>query len=196
MSMRKKLLSPALAGLMLALGAPAFAAEAETVLGRSNLSECIDAAAAAEQTGKAAESGLLACQHALMAELSTTSDRVEALLSRGVLLLTQGKNALAIKDFDQALKLKPTSSAALNDRGIAHYALHHYDLAVSDFSASLALSPEHPERVLFNRALAYEDQRDLKRAYLDYRQAAELNPTWDKPAHELARFTVARSPES
>ncbi|MBV8113160.1 MAG: tetratricopeptide repeat protein, partial [Silvibacterium sp.] len=71
-----------------------------------------------------------------------------------------------------------------------------YELATSDFTASLALSPEHPERVLFNRALAYEDQRDLKRAYLDYRQAAELNPAWDKPAHELARFTVARSPAS
>jgi len=194
--MRKKLLSPVLAASMLALCAPAFAAEAETVLGRSNLSECIDAAAAAEQSGKAGESGLLACQHALMEELSTTSERAAALLSRGVLHLTRGENALAIKDLDQALKLKPTSSEALNDRGIAHYALHQYELATSDFTASLALSPEHPERVLFNRALAYEDQRDLKRAYLDYRQAAELNPAWDKPAHELARFTVARSPAS
>jgi hypothetical protein len=44
--------------------------------------------------------------------------------------------------------------------------------------------------------MAYEDQGDLKHAYIDYRKAAELNPSWDQPARQLARFNVDRAPAS
>lgn len=197
MSMRKTLLRSAMAASLLGLCATgAQASEAQTILGSSDDSECSAAAAAAEQTGKGGQSGLLVCQHAIADDLATVGDRARAFLNRGVIHLARGENSLAIHDFDEALKLKPTLSAALNDRGIAHYGMQHYELATADFTAALALNPEHPERVLFNRALAYEDQHDLKLAYLDYRKAAELAPAWDKPARELARFTVSSSPAS
>jgi tetratricopeptide (TPR) repeat protein len=197
MPMRKTQLRSALAASALAFCAStAYSADAQTILGSSSQSECLAAAATAEQSGQASASGLQACHEAIATGSPTVSERAAAFLSRGVIHLARGENVLAIKDFDHALTLKPSLSAALNDRGIAHYGLRQYDLATSDFTAALALNPDHPERVLFNRALAYEDQQDLKHAYLDYRQAAELNPAWDKPAHELARFTLARSPTS
>ena len=53
-----------------------------------------------------------------------------------------------------------------------------------------------PTGSCFNRAMAYEDNGDLKNAYLDYLEAAELNPAWDQPARQLTRFNVRRSPNS
>ena len=40
--------------------------------------------------------------------------------------------------------------------------------------------------------MANEGLGDLKAAYQDYSKAAELNPAWDAPKNELARFTVKR----
>jgi tetratricopeptide (TPR) repeat protein len=113
-----------------------------------------------------------------------------------VLHLARGEHDQAIADFDQALKAQPSLAIAYNDRGIAQAALHHYSLATSDFTQALALKPAHPEQILFNRAMAFEDQGDLKKAYSDYRSAAELAPSWDQPRQELARFNVSRSPSS
>jgi hypothetical protein len=40
--------------------------------------------------------------------------------------------------------------------------------------------------------MAREDAGDLVGAYLDYRQASQLDPAWDRPKKELARFTVVQ----
>ena len=62
--------------------------------------------------------------------------------------------------------------------------------ALANFDRALTFNPAHPEKVYFNRALAREDMGDIKGAYADYRQASQLNPLWDKPKRELARFKV------
>jgi len=36
----------------------------------------------------------------------------------------------------------------------------------------------------------------MKGAYLDYRKAAQLARTWDTPKQQLARVSVAHSPNS
>lgn len=43
-----------------------------------------------------------------------------------------------------------------------------------------------------DQARTYVNRGDVKAAYLDYSKAAELDPDWDAPKTELARFTVKR----
>jgi len=82
------------------------------------------------------------------------------------------------------------------NRGIALSAEKRNQEAVVAFTEALALNPSHPELVYFDRAMAREDSGDMKGAYLDYRQASQLAPTWDTPRQQLARFAVAHTPTS
>ncbi len=45
---------------------------------------------------------------------------------------------------------------------------------------------------MFDRALARERLGDVTGAYYDLQKAAQLNPSWDAPAKELAYFQVTR----
>jgi Flp pilus assembly protein TadD len=82
------------------------------------------------------------------------------------------------------------------NRGIALNAEKRNREAGQAFTDALALNPAHAEIVYFDRAMAREDSGDMKGAYLDYRKAAQLAPTWDTPKQQLARFNVAHSPNS
>jgi tetratricopeptide (TPR) repeat protein len=180
------------AALVVLLAAvPALGQESITVLGLSLLDQCSNAAANAQRLGKADPADLQVCGDAIARSWSTESEIATAYRSRGALHLVRGEPSMAIADFTRALEADPAYAAAYNDRGVAFSALHRSAEATRDYTRALALKPENADQILFNRAMAYEDQGDLKRAYLDYRQAADLNPAWDLPAKQLARFTVA-----
>ena len=180
----------AIIGLM--AGAGAMAQEAKTVLGPTLLQECNNIAAGAQRTGRASIADLDTCTDAITRAWSTAGEIAEAYVHRGTLRLVRGENREAIKDFTLATKEDPALAEAYNDRGVAFFALHRPAEAIRDFSQALALRVENRDQVVFNRAMAYEDAGDLKSAYLDYRLAAELNPNWDLPARQLARFSVSR----
>ena len=182
----------ALIGLL--AGAPVAAQEAITVFGQSLLDQCSNAAANAQRLGKADFLDLQVCSDAIGRSWSTEGEIATAYRNRGAMRLARGEPGRALADFTAAIKADPAYAAAYNDRGVAYSALHHSAEATRDYTRALALRPENPDQILFNRAMAYEDQGDLERAYQDYRQAADLNPGWDLPAQQLARFTVAPRP--
>jgi tetratricopeptide (TPR) repeat protein len=167
-----------------------------TVLGTSPMQACANLATKASSAGTASYNDLITCNEALHWAHATPNDLAPALINRAVLHIARSEYGEAIADLDLALALKPGLADGFNDRGAAHWALHQNEAAKADFTRALALHPSHPERVYFNRALANEDSGDLKQAFLDYRRAAEIDPTWDKPAKELARFSVGRAPVS
>jgi tetratricopeptide (TPR) repeat protein len=184
----------AIVGLM--AGSAALAQESVTVLGPTLFEECGNAAAAAQRTSHVGVTAIDTCSQAIARSWSTVGETANAFVNRGTLYLIQGQNDKAINDFTQAIKADPSQAAAYNDRGVALSATHHQADAIKDFSQALALKAGNADHVLFNRAMAYEDSGDLKRAYLDYRKAAELNPGWSEPARQLARFNVKTSPAS
>jgi tetratricopeptide (TPR) repeat protein len=190
MSKKGSLVAVATIGLM--VGHAALAQESKTVLGPTLFEECANAATAAQRAGTDIRAGIAACTDAAEHSWATLSERAFAYLDRGTLHVARGENALAIADFSRAIKASPGLAAAYNDRGVAYSALHRQADAVRDFTQALALHAENADQILFNRAIAYEDQGDLKLAYLDYRAAAEKNPGWDLPAKQLARFSVGR----
>jgi len=181
----------AIAGLV-AFGASA--QESVTVLGPSLFEECSSAAAQAQRTGHVGVNDVETCNAAVGRSWSTVGETAVAFVNRGTLHLVRGENDKAVKDFSQAIKADPTLASAYNDRGVALSAQHRQAEAISDFSQALTLKAGNADQVYFNRAMAYEDSGDLKRAYLDYRKAAELNPGWEQPARQLARFNVSHTP--
>ncbi len=182
----------AIVGLM--AGAAAMAQESVTVLGPSQFETCSQAAAAAQRTGHVGVTDIDTCSQAIGHSWSTVGETATAFVNRGTLHLVRGENDKAINDFSQAINADPALAAAYNDRGVALSAAHRSADAIRDFSQALALKADNADQVVFNRAIAYEDAGDLKRAYIDYRKAAELNPGWDLPARQLARFNVKSSP--
>src|SRR5207302_1132589 len=78
------------------------------------------------------------------------------------------------------------------NRGVALLLTHKSNEAAADFTRALTLNPAGQAKIYFNRAMAREDAGDLRGAYRDYRQASQIDPKWDRPKQELARFTVGR----
>jgi tetratricopeptide (TPR) repeat protein len=179
----------ALVGLLAT--SPVLGQEAITVLGQSLLEQCSSAAATAQRLGKADVADLQICTDAIARSWSTEGEIAIAYRNRGTLRSARGEPEQAIADFTRAIKADPNYAAAYNDRGVAYSSLHRSADATRDYTKALALKPDNTDQILFNRAMAYEDQGDLQRAYLDYRQASDLNPGWDLPARQLARFTVS-----
>ncbi len=191
MSIKYLLAATLVGGIGMTVGQAGASAQSVSVLGISPMQHCAEAAAAVEAGGKATDQNIETCNQVVHGSQLVPVERAVTLLNRGVLHLARSENELAIADFDGALKISDDLAEAYDDRAIAESALHRYPAAEADFSRALALKPAHPEMVYFNRAMTDEDAGDMKQAYLDYRAAATANPAWDKPAKELARFTVA-----
>lgn len=94
--------------------------------------------------------------------------------------IKQGKEALAAKQFDQAIaafgeaiKVNPQLPLAYNNRGIAHCNKNELDQAISDFSKVIELDPKYG-KAYNNRAVAYFMKGDLDKARQDVTKAQEL----------------------
>ncbi|HMA49995.1 MAG TPA: tetratricopeptide repeat protein [Magnetospirillaceae bacterium] len=185
-----KKLCLAIAVLGLTAGSAALAQEAKVVLGPTLLDQCANAAAEAQKSGAADNVAFDLCTDAIDRAWATHGQQAVGYLDRGTLHRVAGETELAIRDFTRAIEDDPSLAAAYNDRGAAYSALHRPADAVRDYTRALALHADNEAQILFNRALAYEDQGETKLAYLDYQAAAQLNPGWDLPAKQLARFAV------
>ena len=182
--------------LVSAAGSTAFAAESESVLGVTPAQQCA-AASTAGISGQPADGQAIGyCTQAIDQRDQPNSMQAVSFLNRGVLYATRGEWQLAVADYNSALELQPTLVEAFIDRGCAYAAQKQSTQAAADFTQALTLAPNRPATVYFDRALAREDSGDLKGAYLDYRKAAQLDPSWEQPKQQLARFTVARPAQS
>jgi tetratricopeptide (TPR) repeat protein len=132
------------------------------------------------------------CTEALDKEMLNSRDRAGTFVNRGVLKMRRLKWEDATRDFNEAMRIRPTLGEAYVNRGAVQIGQHHYAESLPDLNKGLALGVEQPEKVYFNRALAYEGLDDEKSAYFDYQKAVELNPTWEAPKNELGRFHVQR----
>ena len=183
--MLKKLLLTAAA---LAFAGPAVAAV--TVIGNTSARMCFEAA---DSTG-AAVSGLRYCDEALDVEALTKNDRVATLVNRGILKMRKGDYDAAIADFDTAIAEDGQQAEAYLNKGVALLrGSTDYARAVPLFTTALEKRTRRPELAYLGRGMAHEMNGEVKAAYLDYKQAQALAPTWKEPAAELARFTVVRN---
>ena len=161
---------------------------AVTVLGGGMAKECSRAALNGESETRFEH----ICTQALESELLSLRDRAGTYVNRGVLKLRRREFASAQWDFNRAIETKPDLGDAYVNRGAAAVGAKRYADGLADLNKALELGVDEPEKVYYNRALAFEGLDDLKAAYFDYKKAVELKPGWEMPAKELARFTVER----
>jgi tetratricopeptide (TPR) repeat protein len=174
----------------------ASADEVVLALSPNPLELCANLAAKAETTGAATDRSLAVCGQAVERAKGTRDELAAAYINRSVIHLARLEYDAALADSDASMHIKSGLPQALINRGIALSAEGRNKEANEAFTGALALAPSHPAIIYFDRALTREDLGDLKGAYLDYRKAAQLDPTWDTPKQQLARFTVAHSPTS
>jgi tetratricopeptide (TPR) repeat protein len=179
------------AGLWLTGTAPAQAFES-LLSGTSGAKACMTAARIAADRHLVDTPALLDCDRAIDRDALNAHDLAATYVNRGILRLCAGRYPKAEQDFDEAIRIMPELAGAHMNRGAVLIALGRPQEAVEALDRSIALGTPEPERAYFDRALAREKLNDIKGAYYDLKQAAELNPTWDAPGKELAYFQVTR----
>jgi tetratricopeptide (TPR) repeat protein len=195
--MNLKILALTAAGAVTLLPAvKAFAYDSVLPLSPDPMQQCSDYAARAGAGEVVAKWSLKTCDQAVDRAKGLRDELAAAYVNRSVIHLALAQYDAALADSDAAIRVKADIVQAHLNRGIALSAEKHNKEAGQAFTDALALNPSHPEIVYFDRAMAREDDGDMKGAYLDYRKAAQLAPTWDTPKQQLARFTVAGSPNT
>jgi len=123
----------------------------------------------------ALQAKLAACANVLK-QGAKGDDLEQALAQRGEAkrLLSDDKGAVA--DFDQALRLKPGDTIALNGRGLAYLDDGKPDLALADFNAAIRANPGDSTG-FDNRGYFERTRNDYTAAITDQSRAIELEPT-------------------
>jgi tetratricopeptide (TPR) repeat protein len=110
--------------------------------------------------------------------LAITKDRQDTahlLLQRGVAYGKEGKQALASKDFGEAIRLKP-DAATYMQRGDAYRTLKNYIEAADDYSKVIAFDPRNYQAYVV-RGMCYASLHKDKEALKDFGRALALNKT-------------------
>jgi tetratricopeptide (TPR) repeat protein len=187
-----------LAGLI-CLSCQAVNAQSKVVfLGGGYPQMCSSAAHAAENpqnidlTGtRLSATPLEICTLAITSGALNSTELAGSYNNRGVLLFAQGNLAEALNDFEQALQLNATLADVHVNRGFTLISLQRWADSIESFDRGIALAATQLDKAHFNRGLAHEELGNVREAYFDYLKASELNPEWDEPKRELARFSVS-----
>ncbi len=97
--------------------------------------------------------------------------------NRGLAYKNLGDYPQAIKDFDEAIRIKPEYAEAYYNRGLAHKALGNAGQAIADYSRAIRIKPNMAE-AYNNRGNAYGESGDCNLALMDFNAALEINPSF------------------
>jgi tetratricopeptide (TPR) repeat protein len=170
-----------------ALLAASPAAGAVTVLGNSSARQCYEAA---ESRSNPSLTVIRTCDQAMSDEALSQYERVATLVNRGILKARLGNVDEAIVDYDAALRTDPNEAEAYLNKGFAMLHLPDAAQARPMFDTALEKRTRKPALAYYGRAVANELSGHVRAAYEDYRQASLLDPRWQEPKTELARFQV------
>ena len=122
-----------------------------------------------------ADQRISACTGIIDRGRESTNNRASAYNSRGIAYFSKGENDRAIRDFDEAIRLRPKIAVLLYNRGFAYYSKGDYDRAIQDYDAAIGIFPKY--MLAFNdRGNAYYRKGDYDRAIRGYDDAIRLNP--------------------
>ena len=130
------------------------------------------------------------CDSAIAEGQLDRKDLASTYVNRAILEMSREAYAVAERNLDSALTLIPKLAEAHVDLGSTLINMRKYDEGVKETELGLSLGSKEPERGYYNLGIAYERMGNLQKAYESYRQAAMLDPKWQEPKDEMARFTV------
>ena len=111
----------------------------------------------------------------LTAKLASNPDDVGALYRRGQVYASKGAYTLAIKDFDDTIRINPKDVEALNNRCWARTVVGDLQAALKDCNEALRLRPNFID-ALDSRGLVNLKAGAAKNAIADYDAALKINP--------------------
>ncbi len=101
------------------------------------------------------------------------AQNVQTLVERGMDNCQSGRYDQAIKDFSEALKLKPKDPTLITYRGVAYYAKGQNDLAMKEFNQALEIDPKFG-KAYYQRGMIYENQQKYEQAVAELKKAKSL----------------------
>ena len=131
-----------------------------------------------------------ACTDAIFSGRWSGADLAWAYNNRGLAHAARGDLLAAIKDYDQALALKPDYAPAYSNRGNAHAVLGDMLRAHEDHEKALALDPDYVA-AWHNRGVDREELGRYREALDDYRKVISL-----APRHKGSHIGLATAPRA
>jgi tetratricopeptide (TPR) repeat protein len=111
----------------------------------------------------------------LSAKLQQNPNDANAFYNRGLLYAKNGDISLAVKDFDQAIRLNPNDPEAFNNRCWVRAVSGELELALRDCNEALRLRPNFAD-ALDSRGLVYLKLNLNSKAIADFDSALRLKP--------------------
>lgn len=130
-----------------------------------------------------AESQINGCTALIDSGLENSQTLVVAYNNRGNAHTRREEYDLAIKDYDECIKLYPDYARAFNNRGEAFAKKGEFSRAIADFDAAISFDQKYGS-AFANRAQIYEKRGKFDRALKDLDEAVRLLPgvgsLWNK----------------
>jgi tetratricopeptide (TPR) repeat protein len=98
---------------------------------------------------------------------------VKTYVEQGMENSQSGRYDQAIKDFNDALKLKPNDPMLITYRGVVYYAKNQNDLAMKEFNRAIEIDPKCG-KAYYQRGMIYEKQEKYGQAVTELKKAKSL----------------------
>ncbi|MCL4504036.1 MAG: tetratricopeptide repeat protein [Deltaproteobacteria bacterium] len=119
---------------------------------------------------------------------------VKSLVDRGIANSQNGRYDQALKDFNDALKLKPNDALLITYRGVVYYAKRQTGLAMKDFDRAIRIDPKSG-KAYYQRGMIYENQEQYSQAVPELKKAKSLGYNVDPVFIESLEKKAAQSPK-
>ena len=103
----------------------------------------------------------------------------EEFIIRGTVFAEEGQFDLAVRDFTEALRLRPDYDAAYYNRGLTYVKMERYEEGIQDFTTTISIAPTH-QGAYVQRAFAYVLLGRDAEAEADVLEAIELGVDADE----------------
>lgn len=139
---------------------------------------CYQSASIAARIHYTSRRDLENCNNALTRTALSMRDRAATLANRGIIYMSLEEYDLAIKDYQDAIGMKPEMGELNVNIGNVYYLGKVYDKAVIEYTAAIEKKSSKIYVAYFNRGMAYESLGKLAEAEADIKVALEMLPQW------------------
>ena len=156
--------------------------------GGSYARNCYMASTLAIQMNSASKEDIQECNQAILHGRLTRKDLLATYVNRGILYGAMEDYQKALKDYRTAIDLEPETGEVYVNVGNLYLLSKKYDVAIEQYTTAIELTLTKNHIAHFNRAMAYENNKEFDNAEADYRKAIELSPEWVLPQLRLERL--------
>lgn len=174
--------------ILVILPITAYTQSMSVIGGGSYARNCYMASTLAIQLNSASDADIQECDQAILHGRLTRKDLLATYVNRGILYGAMEDYQRALKDYRTAIDLGPQTGEVYVNLGNLYLLSQKYDVAIRQYTTAIELTLTKDHIAHFNRAMAYENNKEFANAEADYRRAIELSPEWVLPQLRLERL--------